>query len=450
MKYPGTESSKLEFREGLPTNAKIVKTVIAFCNMHGGKIIYGVNDHGTIIGVDEMQAHKVMEWLDKAIYDECTPPIIPLIYLQRIGGKLLLIVEVSPGMNKPYYKKSIGLVKGTYMRLGRSTVNIKEDMIEELKWQSRGISYDEMPLYRTTKNDLDNSQIEKFLMDRKNGAKVKLTDKVLLSYNILALEHDKIYVSVAGLMMFGLDPQKILTEAYVLCSHFSGVKGREAIATRNCTGTLIEQFDNVYNFILSRLNKSYTIEDTIRKERYEIPPIAIREILMNALLHRNYHLKAPIKVAIYDDRIEFFSPGVFPGAIEVNDLESGITYTRNAAIAKILWESGYIEKMGSGFIALFDSYRNAGLELPEVIEGTNFVKCILPRYEAAEDKQHDKIRILRLFSNRNEFSRANIVAQLNISRATVGRLLSALVNEGKLVRIGSGRSTKYRRPAAPG
>lgn len=445
MKYPGTESSKLEFKEGLPTNAKIIKTVIAFCNMHGGKIVYGVNNSGTIIGVDEADAHKVMEWLDKAIYDECTPPIIPLIYQQRIAGKLVLVIEISPGMNKPYYRKSYGLEKGTYMRLGRSSVKVKEDMIEELKWQSRGLSFDKMPVYRATKDDIDVTQIEKFLTNRKNGAKFIVSEKMMLSYNILTREHDKTFPSVAGLITFGLNPQKFLTEAYILCSHFSGLKGREAIATRNCTGTIIEQYDNAYNFILSRLNKSYKIVDSIREENYEIPPVAIREVLMNTLLHRNYHLNAPIKIAIYDDRVEFFSPGVFPSAIEINDLESGITYTRNPVIAKILWEAGYIEKMGSGFITLFDSYRNAGLAMPEVIEGTNYVKCILPRYKMIEDQSQNEIRILRLFNSHNELSRANIVTQLNIPRATVGRLLSSLVKDGKLQRLGSGRSTKYRK-----
>jgi len=123
--------------------------------------------------------------------------------------------------------------------------------------------------------------------------------------------------------------QKFLPEAYIQCSHFSGIKGRDAITSRQFNGSLPEQFDAVYNFILSQLNKSFKIEGKFRQVVYEVPPVAIREALMNAILHRNYHLNSSIKIVIYNDRIEFFSPGNFPGPINLNDLQSGISYQRN-------------------------------------------------------------------------------------------------------------------------
>jgi len=445
MKYSGHESSRLEFKSIIPASIKIIKTVIGFCNAKGGKLVIGVKNDGTIEGISEEDAHQTMEWLDHAIYEACTPPILPLIYQQRIDGKILLIIEISSGTNKPYYQKSLNLSEGTFIRLGRSTIKANADIIEELKWQSRGISYDQLPLYHTTIEDLDNSKIQYFLNHRRNGITSPLSEAVLRSYKIIKKEHATDYATVAGILLFGKSPQQFLSESYVLCSHFSSFKDREAIASRTCKGTLFEQFDESFEFIMERINKSFKIEKNKREEHWEIPPIAIREVLMNAILHRNYHINAPIKIAIYADRIEFFSPGELPGPIDSSELESGITYVRNTSIAKVLWEAQYIEKMGSGFITLFKSFRKEGLLPPEVIEGTNYVKCILPRIHSDTKKEGLEELILNLFKMSDEISKADIIHQLNIPRTSAGRALNKLIESGKLTRYGKGPTTKYQK-----
>lgn len=444
MKYSGQESSRLEFKSILPASAKIIKAVIGFSNAKGGKLIIGVKDDGTIEGISEDEAHEAMEWLDHAIYEACTPPILPLIYQQRIDGKVLLIIEVSPGTNKPYYQKSLGLSEGTFVRLGRSTMKADANIIEELKWQSRGISYDQLPLYHTTIENLDNAKIQYFLDHRRNGITSPLTEDILRSYEIIKKEHTTDYATVAGILLFGKSPQQFLSEAYILCCHFSDFKDREAIASRTCKGTLFEQFEESFDFIMERINKSFKIENRKREEHWEIPPIAIREVLMNAILHRNYHINAPIKISIFSDRIEFFSPGGLPGPIDTSELESGITYVRNTSIAKVLWEAQYIEKMGSGFITLFKSYRKEGLLPPEVIEGTNFVKCLLPRVHSNAMQEGIEELILNLFKISDEISRADIIRQLNIPRTSAGRALNKLIESGRLARHGRGPTTKYR------
>lgn len=444
MKYSGYESSKLEFKLIIPESSTIIKTVISFCNAKGGKLIIGVRNDGTIEGISEEEAHQAMEWLDHAIYEACTPPILPLIYQQRIDGKVLLIIEVSSGTNKPYYQKSLGLSEGTFIRLGRSTVKADANIIEELKWQSRGISYDQLPLYHSTLQDLDEAKVQYFLDHRRSGIASPITEAILRSYEIIKKEHATDYVTVAGMLLFGKSSQQFLPEAYILCCHFSDYKDREAIASRTCKGTLFEQFDEAFDFIMERINKSFKIEKRKREEHWEIPPIAIREVLMNAILHRNYHINAPIKISIYSNRIEFFSPGGLPGPIDPSELESGITYVRNTSIAKVLWEAKYIEKMGSGFITLFKSYRKEGLLPPEVIEGTNFVKCILPRVHSDASQEDIEGSILSLFKTFDEISIADIIRQLNIPRTSAGRALHKLIDSGKLVRYGKGPTTKYR------
>jgi len=287
-------------------------------------------------------------------------------------------------------------------------------------------------------------KIEEFLAQRRSGKKAKATKEVLSSYQIVTEEHGQTYPSVAGILLFSEHIQKYFPEAYVLCGHFSGYSGRDAIASRNCTGTLFEQFEGAFDFMMDRVNKSFKITGKQREERYEVPPIALREALMNAILHRNYHINAPVKIAIYNNRIEIFSPGNFSGPVDILALETGITYIRNVTIAKILWECRYVEKMGSGFIEIFENYRRAGLVAPEIVEGTNFIKCILPTVKSTVKQLDAPGKILNLLQTEPEISRADVINRLNIPRATAGRLLLNLINEGKLIRLGKGRAVKYR------
>lgn len=448
MKYPGEESSILEFKEKIPDNEQIIKTIIGFCNQKGGKLILGVDSKGTIVGIPKDDVQKTMEYINKSIFESANPPIIPLVYMQVIADKNILIIEVSSGMNKPYFRKSEGLDKGTYIRLGRSTLRATADIIEELKWQSRGYSFDMMSVYRANKEDLDEQKILSFLNTRKTIKVQKISDEILTSYNLITEEHSTIYPSVGGILLFGKNPQEFFSEAMIICSHFSGISGREAIASLDCAGTLFEQFEAAFNFILSKLERSFAIRGPKREERLEIPPEAIREILLNAVVHRNYHVEGPSKVAIYDNRIEIFSPGIFPGPINIQNLNMGLTYIRNKVICKTFREAGYIEKLGSGFLTLFASYEKAHLQKPQVIEGENFIKCILPRKSfLPRDSEfiENEREILSLFEITQEISISDVMKAINMKRSTAGRRLANLVSRGILKKTGKGKAARYRK-----
>ncbi len=448
MKFPELESSTVEWKSSFPENEQIVRTIVGFCNRFGGKLVIGVANNGEIVGVDESVAERQMEYLDKMIYESSAPPIIPLVHTQRFGDNVVLLIEVSAGMNKPYYIKSLGMEKGAFVRLGRSTMKANADMIEELKWSSRGLHFDLTSLYHSTVEDLDMAAIEDFFGLSK-GKKKSSIDAILSSYNIVHEEHKTKYPTVAGGLLFGKYPEKHLPEAFIICSRFSGTSGRTALASLDCKGTLFEQFEMAFGFIVKHLDRSFVIRGKKREEKLEIPEVAIREILLNAIVHRNYHIQAPIKIAIYDNRIEIFSPGDFPGPINASNLLSGLTYIRNPGISKIFRQAKYIEKLGSGFYNLFHSYDHWGLKSPEVFEGENYIKCVLPRekrkdMQGLEDADEEE-KILNLFNQTEELSISDVIATLGIARATAGRRLNSLVIAHKLKKIGSGRSTSYRK-----
>jgi len=457
MKYSEQESSSLEFKQEIPKNEQIIKTIIGFCNQQGGKIIIGIDNDRTIVGIDESKAQEMMEYLEKAILDASFPPILVQTYLQRIDDKTVLFLEASSGSNKPYYLKKEGREKGVYIRLGRSTVRATPEMIEELKLESRGMSFDSTPVYQATTDHLNQKKINKFLKQRKSAKLKKYsqsdTTPAMLAYKITTQEHNQALPTVGGILLFGNEPQFFLSEARIMCNQFLGVDIHHKVnASKECLGTLDEQFQTAYDFVISRLYISWEIVGVLRQERLEIPEVAIRETIMNAVIHRNYHIPGPTKIAIFNDRIEVFTPGSFPKQVSLN-LKSGFTYLHNPVIAKIFREMGLIENFGLGLIKIFSSYQEYGLKAPQIIEGEGYIKYILPRATPeniiTRTKQkkisEDLNNILNLFTVSDQITVSDVIQQLHFTRPTATRKLAELSQKKLVKKIGKGRGMKYRK-----
>jgi len=455
MKYPEHESSSLEFKKEIPKNDQIVKTIIGFCNHQGGKLIIGLENDGTIIGIDELKAQEMLEYLEQCILDCSFPPIFVRTYLQRIGDKTLLLLEVAPGTNKPYYLKKEGREKGVYIRLGRSTLRATPEMIEGLKLDARNISFDATPVYQASEADLDMNKIEKFLTkiksaQNKSSTYASITD-AMLAYKIIIRDQNQNIPTVSGILVFGKEPQFFFAEARIMCNQFLGIEiGQEVIASHECLGTLDEQFKAAYDFVISRLYTSWKIVGPMREEQLEIPKIAIREIIMNAVIHRNYLIPGPTKIAIFNNRIEIFSPGTFPGPISQN-LKAGFTYLRNITIAKVFREMGLIESFGLGLLKTFTSYEQYELKEPQIIEGEGFIKCILPRKtpenmltrSKTDELSEAQAQILNLFTSATKISVADVIESLHFTRSTASRKLAELVKKGHIKKMGKGRGVNY-------
>lgn len=167
-------------------------------------------------------------------------------------------------------------------------------------------------------------------------------------------------------------------------------------------------------------------------------------------MHRNYNIRSPAKIAIYDNRIEFFSPGDFPGPLDTHNLLEGMSFLRNPAICRIFREAHLIEKLGTGLIALFNSYMQMDLPRPHVLERTSFVKCVLPR--STPENSHlqqkntlsdDLKSVYDLFGIADEVTVSHVMKNLNLPRATAGRRLDTLVKSKLIIKRGQGRTAHY-------
>lgn len=449
MKYPSKESATLEFKRKLPSKQQVIKTIVAFCNQHGGKLVVGADDDGSIYGVDESEIDDLIDSLNQSIFQSCTPTILPSIYSQRFDDKLIIIIEVTQGMNRPYFVTSLGMSEGVFIRAGANTMKADAATINELNWLSKGLSADESPIYSAPIEELDLIEFKKYLDSNRRPYQHENLNEQLIHYKLAICEHQKTHPTIAALLLFGKNTKRYLPEAFVICTHFKGTAGREVVSTTDATGSLLNQAKTTINWIHSRLNHSFSIDgNATREQALEIPEEAIREIVINAIVHRDYTIHGPIKVAIYDDRIEIFSPGGFPGPLDTEHLEMGITYIRNHIISRIFREAGLVEKLGSGFLTLFESYRNRNLPKPKVVEGMGYIKCILPRpssenLSATGNTSQDKI--MNSFYLKPELTVRDVIETLSVSRQTASRYLSKLVDEKRIERVGNGPSVFYRK-----
>lgn len=352
-KYPPyldePESRRLEFKEIVPKGDQLAKTVIAFANGAGGKIVLGVKDSPReIAGVDEKKIFETEERINNTVFDLCNPVIVPEVYLQSVSGKTLLVVEIFPGSNKPYYLKNTGKHEGTYIRVGSTNRKVSIEMIEELERQKRRISFDSLPVYDLTPDDLDLSRFKKEFKE-KSGKEIK--GDILKNKGLLHSERDKVYPRNAAILLSDSSVRKqYFPYAKIECARFKGSKKNVFLDQLTIEEPIFASIEPCIAFIKKNIALGSTIGEIYREDRWEYPLEAVREAIINAVIHRDYSiLGSDIKVAIYDDMLEITSPGSLPDLLSFDELGSGRSEIRNRVIAPIFKDMTLIEGWGIGF-----------------------------------------------------------------------------------------------------
>lgn len=385
-KISAGESKVLEFKEFLPEGEKIAKTVIAFSNTSGGQLIIGVDDNRNIKGIDpDIDIFELQDKIVSIIYDLCYPNILPEFYTTNVNGKLLFVIEVYRGNLLPYYLKKGGRNNGTYVRIGSSNRKADVETVIDLERQRTNRGFDEDVCYDIPLESLDLSPLHK-----RFEAQNKILDAEKLKNLRLVKEEDGyLYPTQALLILLGLKEN-----AMVKCARFKGTTMEVFIDQKEFTGDLFDQLDNVEMFIKNHLHLASVIKGLQREDRYEIPMEVIREVLLNAYVHRDYiNVGRDIKVGIYDDIVNIVSPGGFPNSITLDDVLAGRSEARNKVLAKIFKELGYIEQWGSGIKRIFAWCKEVGLAKPSIAEKGDFVDVELYRdTKSVQESVHESVR----------------------------------------------------------
>jgi len=368
------EVDRVEFKRELPDqHNKWLKTVVAFANTSGGTIVIGIEDKtNRVVGVEKSEVPAACDIIADAISDAITPQIMPDIFVEGIDGKSVIFVEVFPSPYRPYYIASLGKEKGTFVRVGGTTRLADAAILKELELEGANMSYDSL-VYREAEYSEKLAKklcraVEKYIFEY-DGMKKKVSPEQLERWGLLKHVNNKIMPTNAFMML----TDNPFREARVQCGLFKGTERVKFLDKREFNGPLYEQIEEAFQFVLKHINLGVTIEGIFSKNEYELPKESIREMIVNAVTHRNYAMSASVQVAVYDDRVEVTSPGMLYGGITLKEVLSGASSIRNKAIATIFAQMHIIDDWGTGIKKIIDGCRDYGIRDPEFIElGTFF------------------------------------------------------------------------------
>lgn len=360
------ESKNVEFKVTLPKDSeKYTKTIVAFANTQGGKLIFGVDDKTRkVTGIDEDELFKMMDSISNAISDSCNPQIVPNIEPQTADGKTIIVVTVIPGANRPYYLKSKGKNTGTFIRVAGTSRPAYPEKIKELEMEGARIYWDELTCvgYEVTEDAVEKlcCDIKKF-RNEMGLPERDVTVTQLMNWKLLKKENDSLLASNAFVLM----TSDYFPFSKTQCAVFKGTDRTVFLDKREFSGPIYEQIVEATDFVLRNIRLGLTIDGLVRKESYELPLEAIREMIINAHCHRNLTDDSCVQVAVYDDRLEVTSPGGLYNGLTFEELMNGHSKIRNRAIAGVFNKMGFAESWGTGVKRIIGAAKSCGLPTPK-------------------------------------------------------------------------------------
>ena len=467
------ESDNVEFKSDIPPKSETyMKTAVAFANGKGGRLVFGVeNGTWTVTGFSKEEVFQKMDAITNAISDSCEPQITPNIAVQEIDGKAIIVVEILPGMQRPYYIKSQGILAGTYIRVAGTTRHAERYRVQELILEGTNRSFDQMERAQTVTEEeiaafcdkLYRHALELAETDTAKAQIQKVGKNQLLSWKLL-VEQSGAYHPTNGYLLLDGD-LKEFPDAAIQCAVFKGSVRDIFITRKEFTGPIYEQIEDVYNFVLQHIDLGSRIEGIARQDYYELPVKTIREMISNAVCHRSYLSSGKIQVALFDDRLEVTSPGMLDSEITIEKMKTGLSKIRNRGIAAAFSYMNIVEAWGSGIPKMFREAEEYGLREPELIDmGSDFRinlyrktvqtdrnGVIDPKVSDTNDTIDTKVdtndtieaSVLRIIRDDPRVTQKDIGRRLDISVATVKRLMSSLQKSGKLQRKGSSRKGSW-------
>lgn len=472
----GGESKNVEFKENLPEKSiKYMKSVVAFANGTGGKIIFGVADKTReVVGFDKEDVFKKIDAIANAVSDSCEPAIIPDITAQTMAGKTVIVVEVPEGRQRPYYIKTFGREGGVYVRVAGTTRLADEYMIKELLFEGSNRHFDQVLCTGLTITDGEidglctamKEQAVKNARGEEHRASIKdVGRQQLRSWGILIERDGKDYPSNAFAILTGNGGLHVATQ----CGVFKGRTKEVFVDRREYDGPLWEQIEEAYQFVLRNIHLGATFEGVYRQDIYEIPPDAIRELIINAMVHRSYLDHGMIQVAIYDDRLEITSPGKLPMGQTIERMKKGYSKIRNEALAYAFSYMKLIEHWGSGIPRIIGKVKAAGLQEPEFIGGDVDLRINIYRSQSTVNsatnnaiinangtengvndvnvmitKEQEQVKkLLDAIEKNPSATQAYYAEQIGVSKRTVSRIFVSLQEKGILMQTGTKRKSNW-------
>lgn len=429
------ESETIEFKAIVVEDIK--NEVAAFANSQGGTLFVGVLDDGEWIGVDDVDA--AMLQISNMVRDAIKPDVTMFVRYEVLTqeDKQVIAVHVQRGINRPYYLAKKGLrPSGVYVRQGVSAVPASDTAIRAMIKETDGDRFEEM---RSLEQQLT------FVATEQEFARRGLAFGAEQMRTLKLLNSDGLYTNLA-LLLSEQCPQTIKVAV------FEGTDQSVFKDRREFSGSLLQQMNEVYDYLDKHNRIHSTFDKLLRIDTRDYPETALRETLLNLLVHRDYAYRASGLISVFSDRIEFVSiGGLMPGFL-LEDIMAGVSVCRNQRLANVFYRLQLIEAYGTGMKKIMNAYRDMG-KTPDVEVTHNTFKIILPNVNGQEDRMapsfsgvsgSDEEKILAVIRAQGEASRAEIERAIGVSTSTTTRLLREMTQTGVLQRVGQGRATRYR------
>ena len=414
----------------------ICKEVIAFANTKGGTLYIGVQDDGQVVGIEN--ADHVTLQINNMVRDSIKPDVTMFVGydVQDFEGKQIIAVTVQKGTDRPYYLSSKGLKpSGVYVRNGTSTDPATDTAIRKMIKETDGDCFEDM---RSLEQNLT------FETATAQFSKCDMPFDTIKMQTLGLVSQDGIYSNIAML----LSDQCSST---IKAATFSGTDKSDFQDRREFGGSLFQQMEELYAYLDLRNRKRATFEGLYRNDVRDYPEEAIREALLNSLVHRDYSFSASTLVSVYDDRIEFVSVGGLLGGISLDDILLGLSVCRNPKLAAVFYRLKLIEAYGTGMPKIMKAYEGSGL-VPKVEVTSNAFKITLPNRNAVgaeistpKAPRRKEEMILGFIASNGHIVRSDVDTLLDVSPSTANRILKRMVADGLLYQDGGGRKTKYKK-----
>ena len=431
------ENQYTEFKREYKDDIKYA--VLAFANTNGGTIYIGLEDDGHVLGIANID--DTMLRLTNMIRDSIRPDVTMFTHctVETMEGQSIITLTVQRGTARPYYLQGKGIrPEGVYVRQGASSVPASETAILDMIRDTAGDCFEDA---RSLNQQLTFSYTEHYF----NNRNVDLGESQMRRLKMIGADGT---FSNLGML---LSDQCVPT---IKLAVFEGSKKSIFRDRQELSGSLLAQLEDAYAY-LDRFNKTHAvISGLYRIDKRDYPPEALREALLNAIIHRDYALAAPTLISIFDDRVEMVNVGGLMRGISYNDIMLGVSALRNQHLANIFYRLHLIEAYGTGMLKINECYAEHPVK-PTIEISDHAFKITLPNINFASRQPHSQPepnpnedrtqQLLALLQNGRTIARKDVEAALGISQSSAINLLRQLVDQGILARIGNGRSSRYKR-----
>lgn len=440
------ESETIELKEKVVDEIK--KEIIAFANCDGGKLYIGVRDDGTVTGLSDPDGVSLQ--ISNMVRDAIKPDITMFLHYETIeaDGKEIVAVDIQRGTDRPYYLAKKGMrPEGVYVRQGYSSVPATDTAIRRMIKETDGDRFEAMRCLNqdlTFESAREEFELRKVEFGPQQMRTLKLMDQDGLYSNLGLLLSDQCVHTIKAAIFQGTD-QTVFKDR------------------REFTGSLMRQMNEVYDFIDFHNQTRATIEKLLRIDVRDYPEIAVREALLNLIVHRDYSFSASALISIYADRIEFVSIGGLVPGIDLEDIMVGISVCRNQDLANVFYRLHLIEAYGTGMGKIMSAYKDMA-EKPRIETTKNAFKIVLPNINAKHEAEKstvsegkaayfagrmegnlndDEEKILEYALSHGTITRNDVIRLLEVSTSTASRVIKRMVKRNLLKRNGKARNTRY-------